>query len=187
MALDPIKVGVEAPDFELPSHELGSNGKPGKPIRLSDYRGKKIVVLVFYPLDFSPSGMASDPVHERLMRHPWANQVRLARYWMRRGFVDGPEIARDALLHVLDGADVLVTHPTMGAASMPVARHLDIPVVVGQLFPMMMPTSAWAPPTGTRSLDLRRPVNTLAWKAFARGSGPVMYDRPRSPRSTPPA
>lgn len=54
MALDPIKVGVEAPDFELPSSELGSNGKPGKPIRLSDYRGKKIVVLIFYPLDFSP-------------------------------------------------------------------------------------------------------------------------------------
>ncbi len=54
MALDPIKVGVEAPDFELPSSELGANGKPGKPIRLSDYRGKKIVVLVFYPLDFSP-------------------------------------------------------------------------------------------------------------------------------------
>jgi peroxiredoxin len=54
MALDPIKVGVEAPDFELPSSELGSNGKPGKVIRLSDYRGKKVVVLAFYPLDFSP-------------------------------------------------------------------------------------------------------------------------------------
>lgn len=54
MALDPIKVGVEAPDFELPSSELTPTGKPGKPIRLSDYRGKRNVVLVFYPLDFSP-------------------------------------------------------------------------------------------------------------------------------------
>jgi len=54
MALDPIKVGVEAPDFELLSSELGANGKPGRPIRLSDYRGKNIVVLIFYPLDFSP-------------------------------------------------------------------------------------------------------------------------------------
>jgi peroxiredoxin len=54
MALEPIAVGVEAPDFELPSSELGNNGKPGKPIRLSDFRGRKIVVLAFYPLDFSP-------------------------------------------------------------------------------------------------------------------------------------
>jgi sterol 3beta-glucosyltransferase len=133
--------------------------------------------VVPYPLDFSPSGMGSDPMHERLLRHPRANQVRLARYWMRRGFVDGPDITREALLHVLDGADVLVTHPTLGSASVPVARHLGVPVVVGQLFPMMMPTSAWAPPTGARNLDLRRPINKIAWTSFAWGSGPVMYDR----------
>jgi mycoredoxin-dependent peroxiredoxin len=54
MALDPIKVGSPAPDFELPSSELGGNGKPGRPIRLSDYFGKRTVVLAFYPLDFSP-------------------------------------------------------------------------------------------------------------------------------------
>jgi peroxiredoxin len=48
-----IQVGTEAPDFELPSSEL-ENGKPGKKIKLSDYRGKKNVVLAFYPLDFSP-------------------------------------------------------------------------------------------------------------------------------------
>jgi peroxiredoxin len=54
MALDPIKEGVEAPDFELASSELAPNGKPGRLIRLSDFRGKKVVVLAFYPLDFSP-------------------------------------------------------------------------------------------------------------------------------------
>lgn len=48
-----IQVGVEAPDFELPSNEL-ENGRPGKKVRLSDFRGKKNVVLAFYPLDFSP-------------------------------------------------------------------------------------------------------------------------------------
>ncbi len=47
-----IQVGTEAPDFELPSSEL-ENGRPGKKIRLSDFRGKN-VVLAFYPLDFSP-------------------------------------------------------------------------------------------------------------------------------------
>jgi len=42
-----IEVGQEAPDFELPDSE---NGKT----KLSDYRGKKNVLLVFYPLAFSP-------------------------------------------------------------------------------------------------------------------------------------
>lgn len=50
-----IAIGSEAPDFELPSSELTAEGRPGKPIRLSDFRGKKHVVLAFYPLDFSPT------------------------------------------------------------------------------------------------------------------------------------
>ncbi len=43
----PVEVGQEAPDFELPDSE---NGKT----KLSDYRGRKNVLLVFYPLAFSP-------------------------------------------------------------------------------------------------------------------------------------
>ncbi len=49
-----IQVGADAPDFELPSSEAGPDGKPGKKIKLSDFRGKKNVLLAFYPLDFSP-------------------------------------------------------------------------------------------------------------------------------------
>lgn len=49
-----IDIGTEAPDFELPSNEPTPDGKPGKKIKLSDFRGKKNVVLAFYPLDFSP-------------------------------------------------------------------------------------------------------------------------------------
>ena len=49
-----IQVGADAPDFELSSSEL-DNDKPGKKIKLSDYRGKQAVVLAFYPLDFSPT------------------------------------------------------------------------------------------------------------------------------------
>lgn len=43
-----LKVGDKAPDFELPGH------RDQEKSRLSDYRGKKNLVLVFYPLDWTP-------------------------------------------------------------------------------------------------------------------------------------
>jgi peroxiredoxin len=42
-----LKVGDEAPDFELRSHKGGT-------VRLSDFRGKKNVVVAFHPLAFTP-------------------------------------------------------------------------------------------------------------------------------------
>jgi mycoredoxin-dependent peroxiredoxin len=41
-----IEPGTTAPDFEL-------RDQTGQPVRLSDYRGKKAVVLVFYPFTFT--------------------------------------------------------------------------------------------------------------------------------------
>ena len=43
----PVQAGDQAPDFELPDQH-------GTPVRLSGFRGTKKVVLVFYPLAFSP-------------------------------------------------------------------------------------------------------------------------------------
>ena len=42
-----IKIGQPAPDFALKSHD-------GREVRLSDYRGKANVVLVFFPLAWTP-------------------------------------------------------------------------------------------------------------------------------------
>ncbi|MFO0675360.1 MAG: peroxiredoxin [Polyangiaceae bacterium] len=42
-----LAIGTLAPDFERTSSD-------GRTIRLSDYRGKKDVVLFFYPKDFTP-------------------------------------------------------------------------------------------------------------------------------------
>ncbi|MGI5327375.1 peroxiredoxin [Actinomadura nitritigenes] len=41
-----VEVGDSAPDFELKDQH-------GTPVKLSDFRGEKTVVLVFYPLAFS--------------------------------------------------------------------------------------------------------------------------------------
>ena len=43
----PLQVGQMAPDFELMNQDKN-------PVKLSAYRGKKKVMLLFYPMDFSP-------------------------------------------------------------------------------------------------------------------------------------
>ena len=41
-----LKVGDPAPDFTLPS-------TAGQPFKLSDYKGKKTVVVAFFPMAFT--------------------------------------------------------------------------------------------------------------------------------------
>lgn len=41
-----LKIGEEAPDFSLPD-------TTGKQVKLSDFRGKKVVVLAFFPAAFT--------------------------------------------------------------------------------------------------------------------------------------
>ena len=43
-----VEVGEKAPAFELASTQGGI-------IRLADFTGKKEVVLLFYPMDFTPT------------------------------------------------------------------------------------------------------------------------------------
>jgi len=47
MSSKTLKVGDVAPDFTLPAQE-------GRTVRLSDFRGKKPVVVYFYPKDNTP-------------------------------------------------------------------------------------------------------------------------------------
>ena len=130
-----------------------------------------------YALDFSASGMHADPRHERLMRHPYRNSAQLGRYWMGKGFADDPEAAQQSLVDAFDGADVVVTHPTFGSASIPVAKAMGVPVAVGHLFPMMIPTRQWGPPLGPTNPHLGSFANRLAWQAMVAGSAPLFRDR----------
>jgi peroxiredoxin len=46
-----LKAGDPAPDFELPAVE----GERRTTFRLSDYRGRKHVVITFHPIDWTPT------------------------------------------------------------------------------------------------------------------------------------
>lgn len=45
--MTPVKVGQPAPDFSLPANN-------GKTVHLKDFQGKQNVVLLFYPLAWTP-------------------------------------------------------------------------------------------------------------------------------------
>jgi hypothetical protein len=47
-----LKVGQAAPDFTLPSTAIGADGRSVR-FKLSDFKGKKNVVLAFYVLAFT--------------------------------------------------------------------------------------------------------------------------------------
>ncbi len=47
----PLKIGDAAPDCDLPAVE----GEQEFRVKLSDFRGKKHVVLAFHPLDWTPT------------------------------------------------------------------------------------------------------------------------------------
>ncbi len=50
-----LALGEEAPDFELQATgDAAGKGSVKKKIKLSDYRGKKNVVLAFFPAAFTP-------------------------------------------------------------------------------------------------------------------------------------
>ena len=50
-----LKVGDSAPDFTLPATgDIAGKGQDRKEITLSDFKGKKNVVLAFVPAAFTP-------------------------------------------------------------------------------------------------------------------------------------
>ena len=50
-----LEVGDDAPDFELPATgDTAGKGGPRRKVRLSEYRGKKNVVLAFFPAAYTP-------------------------------------------------------------------------------------------------------------------------------------
>jgi alkyl hydroperoxide reductase subunit AhpC len=59
-----LKVGDPAPEFELPAVV----GTRRSTVRLSDYRGKKHVVVTFHPLDWTPTCESQVPILNSLRK-----------------------------------------------------------------------------------------------------------------------
>ncbi|MEZ5358368.1 MAG: peroxiredoxin [Candidatus Zixiibacteriota bacterium] len=55
-----LKVGDKAPDFTLPSHL-------GRTVTLSEFRGKKNVLLAFYPLNWTPICSGQIPGYQEML------------------------------------------------------------------------------------------------------------------------
>jgi peroxiredoxin len=66
----PLTPGTPAPDFTLPS-------TVGDKVSLSDYRGKKSVLLLFYPLDFSPVCSVENKTCAELLPTAGSDQVQV--------------------------------------------------------------------------------------------------------------
>jgi peroxiredoxin len=49
-----MEVGVSTPEVGTAAPEFTLKGPAGQPVSLADYRGKRHVVIAFYPLAFSP-------------------------------------------------------------------------------------------------------------------------------------
>jgi peroxiredoxin len=56
-----LEIGVQAPDFELSA----VTGERRHKVRLADFRGKKNVVLAFYPLDWTSTGAEQITAYNR--------------------------------------------------------------------------------------------------------------------------
>lgn len=146
------------------------------PAGFSDVLAGEKFSVATYPLDFSVRRMNADPKYQKLMRHPFANQLRLTRYWNEIAFCSDPVVAMEALLATLKGADALVTHPTFGSVSIPAAKSLGVPSVAMQLFPMMIPTASHTTALGKDTRNFGRPLNRAMWWFTTVGSGALMND-----------
>jgi rhamnosyltransferase subunit B len=166
--------------FVEPANRLAQRGHDVTYVVPAGYHelfGGQRFALGTYPLDFSSRVMHTDPRHIRLMRHPVVNTARLTRYWMRRGFADDAELVRTGLLEQMAGADVVLTHASVCSVTGPVARAVGARLVVGHLFPMVVPTSRWTFPHNNLSPDLGVRVNRVLYRLFAVGSGLTSCDR----------
>src|SRR4051794_17302179 len=143
---------------------------------------------------FSPQDVAQDHEQVHLLEHRAMSLGGglLARYWAKRYVVDELDQVVAATTGAIDGADLMVTHPTMGSVTSIAADLAGVPWGTGHLFPMMLPT-AQRPPAALRlpaAVARNRVVNRALWRGGRLVTSAMTYDREinrfRTERGLPP-
>lgn len=144
--------------------------------------------LVHLGTDFSPRELAG---HGELMER--ADTIRGVRaateLWIKQLVIDRAE----EILTVLDtvAPDVWVSHNTLAWVVELQAVPTGTPIVIGHLFPMMIPTARRPPPMLPLPGDGMPSLNRAAWRLVRSMTGRLMYDEDinelRLARGLPPA
>lgn len=131
---------------------------------------------------FTHHDVLSDPAQLRMLDKQQGSTTGTAmvRYWAKKYLADEADAWTDATAEALEGADLLVTHPTAATLSAIPAQASNIPWVVGHLFPSMIP-SRHTDPAGMNLSRLPGPVARMlrrtAWKTAPTMAAPIMQDK----------
>lgn len=108
---------------------------------------------------FTAQDVLSDPAQLRMLDKQKGSTTgtALVRYWAKRYIADEADMWADRTAEVLEGADLLVSHPTAATLAAIPAKAMRVPWVCGQLFPSMIP-SAHTDPAGTNLSRLPSPL-----------------------------
>jgi len=135
---------------------------------------------------FSPQDVMRDPRQRDLIdrRGMTMSGAALARYWAKRYTIAELDQVVDATTEVLAGADLMITHPTLGSVTGIAADVAGVPWITGHLFPMMLPTAERPPSTvaipelpGAAGRAVNRAVNRAVWAGGERVTGLLTDDR----------
>ena len=135
------------------------------------------IASTFSPQDVMRDRRQRDLIERRGMTMGGA---ALARYWSQRYTVRELDQVVEATSAALEGADLMITHPTMGCVTGIAADVVGVPWVTGHLFPMMLPTGQRPPSTfAVPQLPgaAGRALNHAAWSAAERAIALMTDDR----------
>lgn len=131
---------------------------------------------------FSPRDLRHDAVHRRMVGRYGLRLAGLVlgRYYLATftlGYMDAIVAHTSA---ALVGADLMVTHPTMGVNTGIAADLAGVPWITGHLFPMMLPSIErvpWTLPLPVPRNAAGRVVNRVLWFGARVVIGRAMFDR----------
>lgn len=131
---------------------------------------------------FTHNDVLSDPAQLKMLerQHGSTTGTAMVRYWAERYIAADADIWTERTADVLQGADVMVAHPTAATLSAIPAIAGGVPWVCGQLFPSMIPSAVTDPAgidLGWLPDGVARRLRRLLWRVVPTLGSPIMQDR----------